>query len=146
MDRTFQIHGNIDFMRCTRECLPAPVPMPEGIDLVWEKGRPITQHERDLLVCPSCGAQARPHVLWFDESYDEANFRFQSSIEAARLASLVIVIGTTGATSLPMHIGTMAAQRGVPMLVVNPEPNPFSAMAAAIWRFRGPKDAACRHR
>ena len=27
-----------------------------------------------------------------------------------------------------MHIGTMAAQRGVPMLVVNPEPNPFSAI------------------
>ena len=40
----------------------------------------------------------------------------------------VIVIGTTGATSLPMHIGTIAAQRGVPMLVVNPEPNPFSEL------------------
>ena len=128
LDRTFQIHGNIDFMRCSRECLPAPVPMPEGIDEAWEKGRPLTQHERDLLVCPSCGAPGRPHVLWFDESYDEANFKFQSSIEAARLASVVVVIGTTGATSLPMHIGTMASQRGVPMLVVNPEPNPFSAM------------------
>ena len=31
-------------------------------------------------------------------------------------------------TSLPMHIGTIAAQRGVPMVVVNPEPNPFSAL------------------
>jgi hypothetical protein len=27
-----------------------------------------------------------------------------------------------------MHIATIAAQRGVPMLVINPEPNPFSAM------------------
>jgi NAD-dependent deacetylase len=70
----------------------------------------------------------RPHVLWFDESYDEPNFRFQSSIEAARQASLLIVVGTTGATSLPMHIGTIAAQRGVPMIVVNPEPNPFSVL------------------
>ena len=38
------------------------------------------------------------------------------------------MVGTTGATSLPMHIGSIAAQRGVPMIVVNPEPNPFSAL------------------
>jgi NAD-dependent deacetylase len=128
LERTYQIHGNIDFMRCSRECLEAPVPVPDGVDLRWEKGRPLTERERELLQCPSCGAAGRPHVLWFDESYDEPNFRFQSSIEAARLASLVVVIGTTGGTSLPMHIGTIAAQRGVPMLVVNPEPNPFSEL------------------
>jgi len=128
IDRTYQIHGNIDFMRCSRECLPAPVPMPEGVDVAWERGRPVTDHELEELKCPSCGALGRPHVLWFDESYDEANFRFQSSIDAARRASLVIVVGTTGATSLPMHIGTITAQRGVPMIVVNPEPNPFSAL------------------
>ena len=128
LDRTYQIHGNIDFMRCSRECLPAPLPMPAGVDIAWDKGRPITERELGALKCPSCGALGRPHVLWFDESYDEPNFRFQSSIDAARHASLVVVVGTTGATSLPMHIGTIAAQRGVPMIVVNPEPNPFSAL------------------
>ncbi len=127
-ERTFQIHGNIDFMRCSRECLPAPLPMPEGIDVAWEKGRELGAKDKELLRCPSCGAWARPHVLWFDERYDEPNFRFQSSIEAARGASVLIVIGTTGATSLPMHIATIAAQRRVPMLVINPEPNPFSAL------------------
>lgn len=134
LDRTYQIHGNIDFMRCSRECLPAPVPMPNGIDESWQKGRALTSHEQALLRCPSCGAAGRPHVLWFDESYDEANFRFQSSIDAARNASLVIVIGTTGATSLPMHIGTIAAQRGVPMVVINPEPNPFSELVKRTGR------------
>jgi len=128
LDRTYQIHGNIDFMRCSHECLPAPVPMPGGIDVAWDKGRPVTDRELEALQCPSCGALARPHVLWFDESYDEANFRFQSAIDAAQHASLVVVVGTTGATSLPMHIGSIAAQRGVPMIVVNPEPNPFSAL------------------
>ena len=128
LDRTYQIHGNIDFMRCTNECLPAPVPMPQEIGVAWEKGRPVTDREIQALRCPSCGAPARPHVLWFDESYDEANFRFESAIAAAQQASLVIVVGTTGATSLPMHIGSIAAQRGVPMIVVNPEPNPFSAL------------------
>jgi len=133
-DRTFQIHGNIDFMRCSRECLAAPVPIPEEIDVAWEKGRQLSPHERSLLECPSCGAPGRPHVLWFDETYDEPNFRFQSSIEAARNASLLIVIGSTGATSLPIHIATIAAQRGVPMLVVNPEPNPFSALVQRTGR------------
>jgi NAD-dependent deacetylase len=125
-ERTYQIHGNIDFMRCSRECLVAPIPIPEEIDVVWEKGRALSDRERELLRCPSCGARGRPHVLWFDETYDEANFRFQSSIEAARNASIVVVIGTTGATSLPMHVGMIASQRGVPLVVVNPEPNPFS--------------------
>ncbi|MGB5350339.1 MAG: Sir2 family NAD-dependent protein deacetylase [Polyangiales bacterium] len=128
LDRTYQIHGNIDFMRCTRECLPAPVPMPASVDVAWEKGRSLNAEELDQLRCPSCGAMARPHVLWFDESYDEPNFRFQSSIEAARRASLLIIVGTTGATSLPMHIGEIAAQRGVPMIIVNPEANPFSSL------------------
>jgi NAD-dependent deacetylase len=102
--------------------------MPESVDVAWEKGRPLGPEELDALRCPSCGALGRPHVLWFDESYDEPNFRFESSIDATRQAALVIVVGTTGATSLPMHIGTLAAERGVPMLVVNPEPNPFSAL------------------
>jgi NAD-dependent deacetylase len=128
LDRTYQIHGNIDFMRCSKECLPAAVPMPDGLEVAWEKGRALSDQELDQLRCPSCGAMARPHVLWFDESYDESNFRFHSSIEAARHASLLIVVGTTGATSLPMHISTIAAQRGIPMVVVNPEPNPFAAL------------------
>ena len=58
LSRTYQIHGNIDFMRCSKECLPAPVPMPEGIDIAWDKGRAITDHERQALACPSCGAPA----------------------------------------------------------------------------------------
>jgi len=33
-----------------------------------------------------------------------------------------------------MHIGTIAAQRGVPMIVVNPEPNPFSAFVRRTGR------------
>lgn len=127
-DRTYQIHGNIDFMRCTRECLPEPVPVPETVDVAWERGRPLTERERDALRCPSCGGPARPHVLWFDESYDEENFRFQSSLAGAERASLVIVVGTTGATSLPMHIGSLAAAQGTPILVINPEPNPFSEL------------------
>ena len=63
--RTYQIHGNIDFMRCADECLPAPVPIPDAIDVFWERGRPLSDSDNAALRCPSCGGPARPHVLWF---------------------------------------------------------------------------------
>ena len=71
----------------------------------------------------------RPHVLWFDEFYDEELFRFESSLRAADSAALLVVVGTTGTTNLPLQVGERAARRGVPTLVINPEPNPFSELA-----------------
>ena len=128
LSRTYQIHGNIDFMRCVRECLQAPIPVPSSVPTHWEKDRKLGEPERRALRCPSCAGPARPHVLWFDETYDEPNFRFRSSLRAATEAELLIVVGTTGMTTLPMHIGEIVADRGTPMLVVNPEANPFSGL------------------
>ena len=36
-----------------------------------------------MLSCPDCAALARPHVLWFDECYDEHYFKFESSMTVA---------------------------------------------------------------
>jgi NAD-dependent deacetylase len=129
MARTYQIHGNIDFMRCLHECAPDPVPLPEAVDVRWDRGRPLGERERALLLCPRCAGPARPHVLWFDEVYDEEHFRFESALEAAARTPLLVVVGTTGATNLPLHVGAMVARRRVPMVVINPEENPFTDMA-----------------
>lgn len=126
LPRTYQIHGNIDYLRC-----PAggpPRPLPPGIDERWDKARRLMPAELELLRCSDTGGLCRPHVLWFDESYDEANFRFESSLRAASECSLLVVVGTTGATNLPLQVGGIVARRRVPMLVINPEPNPFSEM------------------
>ena len=129
LERTYQIHGNIDFMRSIDDrdarCFPLPVELAE----TWEKGRAIGAKERALLTCPD-GSRARPHVLWFDESYDEARFRFHTALRAIEEASLVIVIGTSGATALPMRIVQRAVQRELPLLVVNRDPSAFSEMAS----------------
>ena len=129
LERTFQIHGNIDFMRCVRECDGRFHPLPEGIATDWDKSRRVTDEELGLLRCASCGAPGRPHVLWFDESYDEARYRWESSVRAATEASILIIVGTTGGTSLPAHIASIASQRRTPIVVVNPEPNPFFELA-----------------
>jgi NAD-dependent deacetylase len=69
-------------------------------------------------------------VLWFDEFYDEEHYRFDSSLRAAASAGLLIVIGTTGTTNLPLQICEQALRRGTPLVVIDPEPNVFSERAA----------------
>ena len=130
LERTYQIHGNIDFMRCVSEC-SSPEPIPERLGVEWGREQRFGERERALLVCSACGAPSRPHVLWFDESYDEPNFRFESSLRAAMECALLVVVGTTGATNLPMQVGELVTRRGAPMIVINPEPNPFSEMVAS---------------
>lgn len=126
-DRTYEIHGNISFMRCSAGCAGAPVPIASGA-LPTEP--PSTGELWKLLRCDSCGALMRPHVLWFDEFYDEESYRFESSLRAAADAALLVVVGTTGTTHLPLRIGDVAARRGTPLVVIDPEPNPFSELAA----------------
>ena len=73
----------------------------------------------------------RPHVLWFDECYDEARYRFDSSLAAASSCRLLVVIGTSGATSLPIKVAGMVAARDASLVVIDPSPSPFSEMAQA---------------
>lgn len=128
--RTYQIHGNIDFMRCADECSASVYPIPDEVDRAWEKGRSLGDVERRALRCPKCAGRARPHVLWFDEYYDEQHFRFQSSLRAARAASVLVVVGTAGTTNLPIQMGAIVTRRGAPMIVVNVDPSPFTGFAA----------------
>ena len=127
--RTYQIHGNIDFMRCSEECTPAIVPLPVELGTTWEKGRIPGTREQELLRCARCGARARPHVLWFDEYYDEERFRFESALRAAAIAAVLVVVGTSGATNLPSQMCAAAARNGAPLVVVDPEPTPFSELS-----------------
>jgi len=133
--RTREIHGNLERMRCARGCRPGTWPVPEEVPADWPAGRALGDAERALLKCPACGARSRPHVLWFDECYDEENFRFQSAIDAATRASILVVVGTSGATSLPSHMVELAARRRAPLVVVNADDSPFSRLAEACGEF-----------
>lgn len=130
--RTYQIHGNLDFMRSVQKSDAAIFPLPKALGERWQRGRALGPEQRALLVCPHDGSQARPHVLWFDEAYDEERFRFESTLKAVESASLVLVVGTSGGTNLPSLVVQRTAERGVPLLVVNRDPSPFSSMAERI--------------
>src|ERR671927_348185 len=95
-ERTSCIHGDAAFVRCADGC--------EGKLLLPDLGprdaaTPFTKADRERLDCPRCGGWLRPHVLWFDEYYDEDNYRADTALRAAGRAALLLVVGTSGATN-----------------------------------------------
>jgi NAD-dependent deacetylase len=122
--RTYAIHGDARKMRCAAECDGGIRELPNALH-----GQNEPSALKRGLTCDRCGGWLRPHVLWFDEFYEERLYRSESALAAARGASLLIVVGTSGATTLPMRIATECLRRGVPIIDVNIEPNVFSEMA-----------------
>ena len=136
-ERTYCIHGEATLARCSDGCTRKlrELPVPARADPL----APLDDGERERLRCKGCGAWLRPHVLLFDEFYDEPYYRMDSALAAADAADLLLVVGTTGATTLPMRIGQIAAANGAYVVDVDPEPNMFSSLAEQHGFFaRGP--------
>ncbi len=127
-ERTYCIHGDAAWVRCARDCGVGRLPLPD-FPTRRSKDTPFGAEDRKKLTCPGCGGWLRPHVLWFDEYYDEENYRMDSALRAAGAAQLLLVVGTSGATNLPMQIGRIAYERCIAMIDVDPEPNPFAELA-----------------
>jgi NAD-dependent deacetylase len=124
--RTCEVHGNIDYMRPvdggTRlACVPDEF-------LGFERDQELDPEAFARLRMPD-GAPARPHVLWFDEYYDETLFRSDTAMRAAAECDLLIVVGSSGAASLPMHATAAASRNGAFVLDINPQVNPFATHA-----------------
>lgn len=129
-ERTYQIHGNLCFLRCSAGCRPDILEVPPEVK-PKEKHENISDAEWQRLHCERCGALFRPHVLWFDECYDEVYYRMHSSLAAARHTDLLLVVGTSGATNLPVQIVAQVQHQGGFIIDINPENNPFGQLAEA---------------
>jgi len=140
-ERTWTIHGNIEQMRCAAECGAPPEPLPEDLSAGPDDTR-LTPAARSALRCGRCGGWMRPHVLWFDETYDEPRYRFESALRAAREATLLLVVGTTGSTNLPVLMGREALHHGATLVDVNPVESPFGAAAERAGRGLSVRDTA----
>ena len=132
--RTHQIHGNIDYSRCAASCTTDIDPLPEDLQL-RSRDDELSDDDYARLRCPRCDGLARPHVLWFDECYDEPRFRASTALRAAARADLLVVVGTSGSTNLPMQIGMLSARRGIPIIDINPDDGPFGELAGAVDGF-----------
>ena len=127
-DQTLQIHGNIFYVRCSAECQPKVFPLPAGVH-GKAKEEPLSDAEWRLLHCQGCGSLLRPHVLWFDEAYNEEYYRLNSALNVAYHTALLLVVGTSGATNLPNQVVAGVHQNSGVIIDINPSANPFSRLA-----------------
>jgi len=101
-DSTYEIHGNLAFVRCFADCgYFAPRYEVPGRSCDW--------FEFSEAECPDCGARLRPHVLWFDEGYTQRYYRAVEALAEAEAADVIVFVGTMLETSLPWMIATHAA-------------------------------------
>ena len=131
--QTFQIHGNIFRCRCVAGCSDAVYALPDRLP-AKARGETLDEADRGQLACPGCGGWLRPHVLWFDETYNEQHYRFDSAIETAERTDLLITVGTAGATTLPNHVVRLVLAHGGVMIDINVADNPFADLAAQSGR------------
>lgn len=128
--RMSEVHGNIRCLRCSDECMSQRWPMPESLAGVTRtKSHRLTDEERASLRCASCGQWARPHVLWFDECYDDLYYDASRALEKATQADLLLIVGTSGATSLPSIAASRCVQAGGKLVEINIERTAFSDWA-----------------
>lgn len=126
-EHMLRIHGDLTRMRSATGIPPGRFPLPENLP-DFTRDTPLDDEVWERLVVPG-GQRARPHVLWFDETYDEENYYAQTALQVAAAADLLIVVGTSGATTLPIRIAAIVAHNQCAMIDINPHENPFSEFA-----------------
>jgi len=99
-----EIHGNIWKARCT--VCGAIFEIPET---------PL----QSIPVHCSCGKLARPHIVWFGETYDPA--LLQEILAFLSKTDIVIVVGTSGMVPMPVYLTRHAVEHGAFAIGVNPE-------------------------
>lgn len=124
--RLIKVHGTSDRFRCSRD----------GCELGSPSGS-IPGDEVDLSVfikdpgretlprCPKCGSLIRPHVLLFDEYYDEhADYRFGEVRRDAERAALTLFAGTSFSVGVTELILREALGWRTPVVSIDPAAAP----------------------
>lgn len=117
-ERIYEIHGDMSFVRSIHDPSPIldlpdnllPLIREENYEAIWPK-----------LACPNYkGELLRPHVLFFDECYNEAYYKVDSAWQASMSSDILIAIGTTGMTNIPSQIIRHHLSRGSMILAIDP--------------------------
>ena len=127
-DRTYLIHGDHDFMRCGDECSSELYPFPKEIQLNERKKDQLTEAEIVALKCPKCGEDLRPHVLWFDEYYDEKFFKKDTVLRISKETGILFILGTSGETTLPQVIAKNVLAKSGMVVEINITDSYFSEL------------------
>ncbi|NCU34963.1 MAG: NAD-dependent deacylase [Bacteroidales bacterium] len=112
-----EFHGNSQVLRCTQ----CEQHFPAG--------------EIDLAVLPPkclhCGALLKPDFIFFGEAIPMDAFHL--SQEAARIADVFVIIGSTGEVMPANQIPVIAKQSGAKIIEINPEPSHYTHAITDVY-------------
>ena len=114
-----RLHGSIWTLRCWQDCGAAP----------WTDERVPLQPLPPR--CRSCGALARPGVVWFGEPLDSADL---IRADRACACDLFLVAGTSAVVHPAAGLAEIARSRGAFVAEINPEETMMSAAADVSLR------------
>lgn len=141
--RLVKVHGTSDRFRCSRDgcALGSPsgsIPADE-VDLTAF----IQDPRRETLPrCPRCGSLIRPHVLLFDELYDEhADYRFGEVRRAAERSALTLFVGTSFSVGVTELILREALGWRTPVVSIDPAAAPPVSAMLGVTAVRAPAEA-----
>jgi len=106
--RVLELHGNLFRARCTGEDRVFPVPE------TWQ-GVPL---------CPECGANLRPDIVWFGEPLPETVM--SQAAQASVQADYFLVVGTSALVYPAAGLPLLAKQNRAQVIEVNTEKTPLS--------------------
>lgn len=127
-EKTYLIHGDHDFMRCGDECSSELYPFPKEVQLKGRKKDQLTENEIEALKCPKCGEDLRPHVLWFDEYYNEKFFKKDTVLRISKETGILFILGTSGETTLPQIIAKNVLSKNGTVVEINIVDSYFSEL------------------
>lgn len=84
--------------------------------------------------CPVCGNLRRPAVVWFGEQLPAD--ALEAAERAVQDADLMLVVGTSGVVYPAAGLALAAHQRGVRVVMLNPEPTELDPVADRCLRER----------
>jgi NAD-dependent deacetylase len=117
--KVIELHGNLGRARCTRchfvSLLEETPPGPDGMP-----------H------CPSCGALARPDVVWFGEPLPED--ALEQAFNLSSRAQIFFSVGTSGLVQPAASLPYIAKSAGAILVEVNPKETPLSGECDFVFR------------
>ena len=131
-----KVHGSADRVRCSKEGCVHGAPagsLPRcDIDMTAFEEDPRRETAPS---CPVCGSLLRPHVLWFDEMYDEhRDYQWPRVLDSVVAMELALFVGTSfsvGVTELFLEAGL---RTGIPMFAIDPGVAEFPVPGMTLLR------------
>jgi len=102
-------------------------------------GEPINIHSLSItnatditnfIKCKKCGSVLRPHILFFDEPYEEQFYFYDKALQYIQKADLVVFVGVSGETTFPEEAALIALNNKTPVININIERNIFGDILA----------------